>query len=90
MTTGQKDILKFLYSNYPEIRAEIIGESIIRATNGNKTTDYTMNIFGDIMEVLPNGKNKIIAVSDLPHNLDKIQTTARPETWTPATPIKRG
>jgi hypothetical protein len=83
MTIGQEDILKFVETVYPGTSADIVGESIIRVTDiFGKQTDYTMNIFGDIMEVLPNGKNNIIAVSDLPHNLDKMPLNARPTSWT--------
>lgn len=83
MTIGQKDILRYVCDVAKIPGAKIItGDNIIRVEKDGKCTDYTMNVFGDIMEVLPNGKNNIIAVSDLPHNPDKIPLNARPTSWT--------
>lgn len=83
MTNGQKDIVRFLDTNHPVKAVQLIGKSVIRITDETgKTRDLTINIFGDILEKSPDGKNRVIAVSDLPHNLDDLPLYARPESWT--------
>ncbi len=83
MTIGQEDILKYVQTEYPEAKTEIIGKGTIRVTDQDgKKTDLSMNIFGDILQILPYKKNRIIAVSDLPHNLDNLPLGSRPKLWT--------
>ena len=82
MTIGQKDILRYARTEYPGMRTETIGDGVVSITepNGNEI-HLTMNIFGDILECLPNGKKRVIAESDLPHNLEKIPQNARVKSW---------
>lgn len=44
-----------------------------------ETMRFLMNLFGDVMEA---DTQKIIAGSDLTHDLRRISTTARPQSWT--------
>ena len=82
MTIGQSDVLRYIEANLPGMKTEVIGESVIRVTNDTgKTRELSINIFGDILEKSPDGKNLIIAKSDLPHNLDNLPIYARPKTW---------
>ena len=82
MTRGQEDVMRWVRTEYPNASTEEIGEGIIRVTDPDgKQTDYSANIFGDILKSV-NGKNQIIAVSDLPHNLDQLPMNARPTAWT--------
>ena len=68
MTIGQSDTLKWIRKELPDARTEEIGESIIRVTDQDgKQADYSMNIYGDILKV-EEGKNVIVAVSDLPQD----------------------
>lgn len=82
MTIGQEDILRYARTEYPGMRTEAIGDGVVSITepNGNEI-HLTMNIFGDILECLPNGKKRVIAESDLPHNLEKIPLNARVKSW---------
>lgn len=82
MTIGQADILRYIQTEYPKAKTEIIGESIVKITENGKSKDLSMNVFGDILELLPYKKNRVIAVSDLPHNLDSLPLGARPTLWT--------
>lgn len=83
MTIGQSDVLRYIRTEFPGAKTEEVGESVIRVTDQDgKKTDFSINIFGDILENLPDGSNRIIAVSDLPHNLDKLPIYARAKTWT--------
>lgn len=82
MTIGQCDIIRWIQTEIPNATTEIIGDSVVRATDQEgKQTDYSMNIFGDILKV-EEGKTAIIAVSDLPHSLDRLPMYARPTAWT--------
>lgn len=82
MTIGQEDILRFIQSEYPGRKADMIGEGIVQVNDyDGKEIRLTMNIFGDILECLPNGKKRIIAESDLSHNLDKLPLYARVKSW---------
>lgn len=82
MNIGQADILRWIQTELPDARTEAVGEGIIRVTDQDgKQTDYSMNIFGDILRA-EEGKNVIIAVSDLPHSLDRLPMYARPAAWT--------
>ena len=83
MTIGQSDILRYIETELPGAKTETIGDSVIRVTDRDgKKTDYSINIFGDILEKLPNGENRIVAVSDLPHSLDNLPIHARAKKWT--------
>lgn len=82
MTNGQRDIVRFL-NTHPMRKVQLIGENgILIKDKTGKTRDLTINLFGDILEKSPDGKNRVIAVSDLPHNLDELPLYARPESWT--------
>ena len=82
MTIGQSEIMRYVKSNFPEVKTEEIGLSVIRITDDSgKTKDLSINIFGDILEMSPDGMHQIIAKSDLPHNLDNLPIYARPKAW---------
>lgn len=82
MTIGQGDILRWIQTEIPNATTETIGDSIIRVTDQEgKQADYSMNVYGDILK-MEEGKNVIIAVSDLPHSLDRLPMYARPAAWT--------
>ncbi len=80
MTIAQKDISRYIrtqfagrYSTSPE------GESVIRLIDKTgRILRFTCNIFGDIMDA---DTRKIIAKSNLVHNLDKLSVYARPTRW---------
>ena len=82
MTIGQSDVLRYLRTAFPGAKTEEVGESIIRVTDQDgKKTDFSINIYGDILEKKPDGSSLIVAVSDLPHDLDNLPLYARPKTW---------
>lgn len=83
MTTGQCDILRYVEMTFPGAKTEVIGDSVVRVTDSmGRRTDYCINLFGDILEKKSDGKNRIVAESDLPHNLDSLPLYARPTKWT--------
>ena len=83
MTNGQSDIMKYIELHLPGVTTEMIGESAIRITDGSgRTRDLSINLYGDILEKTPDGKTHVVAVSDLPHNLDDLPLYARPTKWT--------
>lgn len=80
LSIGQESIIKYLKTQYDldTFEVEAIGNDNIKLTDrSGKATTYTMNLFGDIMEY---GTKKIIARSNLPHNLDKIGLKM-PNSW---------
>lgn len=83
MTNGQNDILRYIESNLMSVKTEEIGESVIRITDDRGgTRDLSINLYGDILEMSPDGRKHVVAVSDLPHNLDDLPLYARPTKWT--------
>ena len=80
MTIAQEDIARYIRTQLADgyhIATE--NESIIKLTRKNgQTLHLTCNIFGDIMDA---DTKKIIARSNLPHNLDKLSYYARPTEW---------
>lgn len=80
MTVGQEDILKFIATHYRGATATITGSATVKATTQNgKEMYFTMNIYEDILDATT---MEVVAVSDLPHDLDKIRLYARPGSWT--------
>lgn len=80
MTIAQSDIARYIRTQFAgSYHLDTIGDSRIKLTDktGNTMT-FGINIFGDIMDA---DTRKIIAVSDLPHNLDLLPLYARPKTW---------
>lgn len=81
MTVGQEDLLKFITTYYKGVTATIIGNPTVKVTTQDgKEMFFTMNIYEDILDATT---NEVVAVSDLPHDLDKIRLYARPGSWTP-------
>lgn len=81
MTVAQLDIKRYIETQFAGgYRLAPIGDDAIELTDitGQKMR-FTCNIFGDIMD---KDTRQIIAISDLPHNLDLLRETARPESWT--------
>lgn len=80
MTFGQEDILRYIKTHYEEgYKTVPVGDGIIEITENNgKTLRLTCNIFSDIMDA---DTGKIIAKSDLPHNLDSLPIYSRPKSW---------
>lgn len=80
MTVGQEDILKFIAMHYRGVTATITGSATVKVTTRNgKEMYFTMNIYEDILDATT---MEVVAVSDLPHDLDKIRLYARPGSWT--------
>lgn len=82
MTIAQADILRYLQIHFSGCRYELVGNdevNVIDQTGGIRR--FTCNIYSDIMDA---DTRKIVAVSDVPHNLDKVYTQ-RPREWTSAT-----
>lgn len=66
MTRAQEIILKYFQQRTAgQVEAELVGVAAVRV-NGKL---YGVNIFCDILEVRPGGKNRIIARSDSPHGI---------------------
>ena len=81
MTVGQEDLLKFITTYYKGATADIIGNPAVKVTTQDgKEMFFTMNIYEDILDATT---KEVVAVSDLPHDLDKIRLYARPGSWTP-------
>lgn len=80
MTNGQKCILKYLRSQFgANVRWEPIGNDVIRFLDSNGgACNYSMNIFGDILDM---DAHKVIAISDLSHRLDQIGMYDVPSCW---------
>ncbi len=78
----QRSILKYIDQNFEEgsVRKELVGDSAVRITDRTGASmTFTQNLFGDIMDY---NTKKVLAISDLPHNLDELRTTAMPTKWT--------
>ena len=61
------------------LRYEGDGSVTVETPEGSQK--LTVNIYEDIMEIQPDGSKKIIAESDLPHDLDKVGRQ-RAHSWT--------
>lgn len=81
MTRAQEVIRNYIYQNYqpdsvllfPTDKDKI---KLIDAEGGKRT--LTINIFCDILDV---NTKKILAISDLPHDMDKVDKKL-PHRWT--------
>ncbi len=79
MTIAQADIYKYLSTQFKGCRYESIGEYSVKVTDHTgQSMTFTCNLFGDIMDA---DTKEIVAISDLPHDLDKIGNQ-RPKNWT--------
>ena len=79
MTIAQEDICRYLRTQPSVVHMEPIRETVVRAWDQNgTTTDYTENLYGDIM----NAETKeIIAISDLPKTMETLASRDRPTRW---------
>ncbi len=80
MTIAQEDITRYIRTQFAGgYRINPEGEGVIRLTDKDgQTRRFTCNIFGDIMDA---ETRKIIARSNLPHDLDRLPYYARPTKW---------
>ncbi len=77
----QRSILKYIDQNFARgsVRKELVGDLAVKIVDRNgESMTFTQNLFGDIMD---NETKKILAISDLPHNLDKLRMTSMPTSW---------
>lgn len=84
MTNAQNVILKYINTKFEKdiLSIKMIDDTTVKITDKNRVTMIlTVNIFCDIIEA---DTKKILAISDLPHGLDKISTNAIPTSWTTA------
>ena len=78
MTNTQQDTLNYLETRYLGCQFEIVGKTKIQIKDQDGNTRvFTCNLYGDILDADTKG---IIAISDLPHDMDKIGTK-RPSKW---------
>lgn len=78
MTNLQSDILQYLSIQFKGCHYDLIGDDKVKVTDRNgESMTFTCNLYGDIMDA---DTKEILAVSDLPHDLDKIGTK-RPTKW---------
>lgn len=80
MTTAQKVIRKYIYVNFhpDSVLLFPIDKDKIKLTNSEGASmTLTLNVFGDIMDA---ETRQIYAVSDLPHDLQRIGKQL-PESW---------
>lgn len=81
MSRAQELIVSYVSTQWimSEIKVDLKGDAVVIVTDrkGEKL-ELTCNIYGDIMEV---GSKKILAKSDLPHDLDKLNPEAIPKKW---------
>ena len=80
MTYAQSDIKRYIESRFSGgFKLVPIGDYVLQLIDcTGDVMDFTCNLFGDIMEA---GSKKILAVSDLPHDLCKLSISARPSSW---------
>lgn len=82
MSRAQELIVAYVKTQWimSGIKVDLKGDSVVIVTDRKgETLELTCNIYGDIMEV---GSKKILAKSDLPHDLDKLNPEAMPKKWT--------
>ena len=78
MTIMQEDIYRYLYERFGDVTYHMKGTSVVQMIDSDGTkTDFTCNLYGDIMD---SKTKRIIAVSDLPHDMDLVQNQ-RPTKW---------
>lgn len=79
MTQAQKILKKWIDKNFVDVKVEYpTADTATIIDYKGETMTVSINLYGDILEV---GTNKILAVSDLPHDLLKIGYQI-PKTWT--------
>lgn len=78
MTNIQIDICNYLSSEFIGCRYELLGKDRVKVIGkGGEEYTFTCNIFGDILDVKT---KEVVAISDLPHDLDLIGNQ-RPSSW---------
>ena len=78
-TTAQKDLLKYVKTQFTGVRVRPVGENGLEVIDGKgDTLTLSMNIYGDVMDA---DTKQIIAKSDLDHDLDRLPMNARPKAW---------
>lgn len=79
-TRAQEDVLRYLGTQEHGGQYSFIGKDTVKAIDRNgREMSYTCNLYGDIMDA---STKEVIAISDLPHSLEELQITARPQAWT--------
>lgn len=81
MTRIQEIILKYVKTQWDmsEIKVKCQGDNILVITDltGDKL-ELTTNLYGDIMDA---STKKILAASNLPHDIRKLNPEDRPTSW---------
>ena len=85
-TRAQDSISRYLARagydpNRTRIRYEDDGSVIVETPEGSQK--LSVNLYEDIIEILPDGSKKIIAESNLPHGDFTQLGTVRATSWTP-------
>lgn len=80
MTNVQKSIQRYIDQMFigEDVKTELVGNSQIKVAEEGGCVTLTMNIYGDIMDVQT---RKILAESDLPHDLMRIGYGEMPHSW---------
>ena len=80
MTNVQKSIQKYIDQMClgENVKTELVGDCQVKVTENGGRVTLTMNIYGDIMDV---ETRKILAESDLPHDLMRIGYGEMPHSW---------
>lgn len=80
MTNVQKSIQRYIDQMFigEDVKTELVGDSQIKVTENGGCVTLTMNIYGDIMDA---ETRKILAESDLPHDLMRIGHGEMPRSW---------
>ncbi len=81
MTRAQSDIKRYIETQFAGgYQLTPIGDYTLELEDmTGDTMRFSMNLFGDIIDA---DTKQILAESDLPHDLCRISTTARPQEWT--------
>jgi hypothetical protein len=90
-SNAQVQIREYITSRFflDGIRIEDIGADQVRITDREADTmTLTCNLYGDILEVLPDGGRKLLAESNSEHNLFMIGSNKMPTRWTDKPYIK--
>lgn len=76
---AQKSILKYVKTQFKGVRVRPMGNNMIEVSdNTGGVLNLSMNIYCDVCDI---DTGKIIAFSDLPHDLDKLKPGALPKNW---------
>lgn len=81
MTKVQEIIVQYIKTQWDMtgITVHLEGDSMVIITDSTgDTLELTTNLYGDIMDA---GSKKILAASNLPHDLRKLNPEDRPTSW---------